>query len=195
MKRLMDVFFSFVGLIVLLPLFFLISVAIVFDSGFPVFYLQKRVGKNGKDFILFKFRTMKLNSDEHGLLTVGKKDSRITRIGYFLRAFKLDELPQLLNVFIGDMSLVGPRPEVRKYVTLYNEEQRRVLSVRPGITDYASIKYVNENDLLADAKDPEEFYIKRIMPEKLKLNMEYIHQRNLLIDIKIILQTFRKIFN
>jgi lipopolysaccharide/colanic/teichoic acid biosynthesis glycosyltransferase len=151
------------------------------------------VGKNGKDFYLFKFRSMRTDADKKGLLTVGGRDPRITRMGYYLRKYKLDELPQLLNVLIGDMSLVGPRPEVRKYVNLYTTEQQQVLQVQPGITDYASIEYSNENELLGKAADPEKVYIEEIMPAKLKLNLKYIAEKGLITDLKIIFRTFAKI--
>lgn len=188
-----DILCSFAGLVLLSPFFILISLAIVISSGFPVFYLQTRVGKNNKDFKLFKFRTMNPNADKKGLLTVGGRDPRVTKVGYYLRKLKLDELPQLLNVLFGSMSLVGPRPEVRKYVDLYNEEQRKVLLVKPGITDYASLEYINENELLAKAADPEATYIKEVMPAKLELNMRYIQETGLITDVKIILKTIGKI--
>lgn len=155
--------------------------------------MQTRVGLNGHDFKLFKFRTMRPDSDKLGLLTVGGRDPRVTNVGYYLRKYKLDELPQLLNVLLGSMSLVGPRPEVRKYVNLYNNEQKKVLSVKPGITDYASILYSSESELLAKAENPEELYINEIMPHKLMLNMKYINNPGILTDIKIILQTILKI--
>lgn len=163
-------------------------------SGFPVFYLQSRVGKNNKDFKVFKFRTMFKDADTKGLLTVGGHDPRITSIGYFLRKYKLDELPQLFNVLFGSMSLVGPRPEVRKYVDLYNEEQKRVLSVQPGITDHASLEYINENDILAKSSNPEETYVKEVMPAKLRLNLKYINEAGLSTDLKLIFKTIGKIF-
>lgn len=165
----------------------------IVTCGFPLFYLQTRVGKNGTDFRLFKFRTMHLNADKKGLLTVGGRDPRVTSIGYYLRKYKLDELPQLFNVLFGTMSLVGPRPEVRKYVDLYNKEQQSVLSVKPGITDFASIEFINENDLLAKSLNPEETYINEIMPAKLALNLKYIEQEGLLVDVKIIINTILKI--
>lgn len=193
LKRIFDIFFSFAGLLLLLPVFIVISLLIITDSRGGVFYKQIRVGKNGKDFGLFKFRSMVSNADKKGLLTVGGRDNRITRIGYYLRKYKLDELPQLINVLIGDMSLVGPRPEVRKYVRLYNEEQLKVLSVKPGITDYASIEYSNENELLGSVPNPEEVYIKEVMPAKLALNLKYIKEQGLFTDLKIIFMTFAKI--
>lgn len=194
LKRAFDIICSFIGILVLSPVFIVLSLCVLFSSPGGIFYVQKRVGRNGMDFSLFKFRSMRTGSDKKGLLTVGGKDSRITRTGYFLRRYKLDELPQLLNVLIGDMSLVGPRPEVRKYVELYNEEQRRVLSVRPGITDYASLEYFDENELLGKSADPERTYIEKVMPAKLKLNMRYIEEQGLATDLKIIFKTIGKIF-
>ncbi|HPX75311.1 MAG TPA: sugar transferase [Bacteroidales bacterium] len=193
MKRIFDLLFSFLGLVILSPFLLIIAILIVIDSKGDIFYLQQRVGKDNKDFNIFKFRTMRPNSDKQGLLTVGAKDSRITRIGVFLRKYKIDELPQLINVLIGNMSFVGPRPEVRKYVDLYNSEQKKVLTVKPGITDYASIKYSNENELLAKSENPEKTYIEEIMPAKLELNLKYINDASLLTDIKIIFKTFAKI--
>ena len=176
-----------------MPVFLCIGLAILLNSGFPVFYLQSRVGKNNRDFRLFKFRTMHSGADKKGLLTVGGRDPRVTAVGYYLRKYKLDELPQLFNVLIGNMSLVGPRPEVRKYVELYSEEQKKVLLVKPGITDLASLKFMHENDLLARSSDPEKTYIEEIMPEKLALNKEYIQHHGLGMDLKIIFATLRKI--
>jgi lipopolysaccharide/colanic/teichoic acid biosynthesis glycosyltransferase len=193
LKRLFDIVCSLIGILILSPFFILIILLVIVTSGFPVFYLQTRVGKNNIDFKLFKFRTMKMNADKQGLLTVGGRDPRITALGYYLRKFKLDELPQLFNVLFGSMSLVGPRPEVRKYVDLYSEEQKKVLSVKPGITDYASIDYINENELLAKSADPEQTYIKEIMPAKLDLNIKYIHDASLGTDLKIIFRTLGKI--
>lgn len=192
-KRLFDILASFCGLLLLSPFFILLAFAIIIDSRGGVFYFQTRVGRDNKDFRLFKFRSMATNSDKKGLLTVGCKDSRITKVGYFIRKYKLDELPQLINVLIGDMSLVGPRPEVRKYVDLYNEEQLKVLSVRPGITDYASIEYSNENEILANAIDPEKTYIEEVMPAKLVLNMKYIAEIGITTDLKLIFATILKI--
>ena len=194
LKRSFDIFFSFFGLIILSPLFLLIFVMVKTDSKGSVIYKQTRVGKNGKDFAVLKFRSMKQDSDSKGLLTVGGKDPRITKTGYFIRKYKLDELPQLINVLKGDMSFVGPRPEVRKYVLLYDEVQKKVLDVNPGITDVASIKYRNENELLEGSEDPETFYIKEIMPVKLKMNLEYINDRSFFKDIKVILNTLKTVF-
>ncbi len=193
MKRLFDIFFSSIGLILLSPLLLVVSLFIIFDSKGGIFYKQIRIGKNEKVFYLYKFRTMFSNSDKKGLLTVGNKDSRITKIGYYLRKYKLDELPQLINVFLGSMSLVGPRPEVKKYVDLYSAEQKMVLSVKPGITDFASLKYSNENEILAQFDDAEKAYIERIMPDKLQLNLKYINEKNMFVDIKIIVLTLLKI--
>src|ERR1017187_9914390 len=170
LKRLSDILFSFFGILILSPLFIVFSILILFDSKGGVFYRQIRVGKGSKDFLLFKFRTMYLNSDSKGLLTVGSRDNRITKYGHFLRKYKLDELPQLFNVLIGNMSLVGPRPEVRKYVDMYNAEQLKVLSIKPGITDLASIEYSNENEILAKYPDAEKGYLEEVMPAKLRLN-------------------------
>ncbi|MCW3102244.1 MAG: wcfS [Bacteroidetes bacterium] len=193
MKRLFDIFFSLLGLALLLIPFLVISLIIVLDSRGGIFYRQVRVGKNGKDFKLFKFRSMRTNADKAGLLTVGGRDNRITRVGYYIRKYKVDELPQLINVLTGDMSLVGPRPEVRKYVDLYSAEQLKVLEAKPGITDYASIEYSNENEILGKASDPERVYIEEIMPAKLRLNLKYIHEQGLLTDLKIIFKTIAKI--
>jgi len=193
MIRFFDVLFSFIGLILLFPFFVIISLVIICTSGFPVFYFQTRVGKNNKDFTLYKFRTMRKNADKKGLLTVGNNDARVTKIGRFLRKLKLDELPQLWNVLMGTMSFAGPRPEVRKYVDLYNDEQKRVLNVRPGITDYASIAFVNENQLLAQSEDSEKYYVEVIMPEKLKINLRYIENISIKEYFRIILATLKSL--
>jgi len=193
LKRLFDIIFALIGLISLSPILVIISLLILLDSKGPVLFNQVRVGLNNKDFKIFKFRTMRLGSDKLGLLTVGDKDPRITRIGYFLRKYKLDEFPQLFNVLIGNMSFVGPRPEVRKYVNLYSKEDLEILNVKPGITDYASIKYRNEVELIKQIDNPEKIYIEEIMPEKIKINKLYINNNNLFIDIKIILKTFATI--
>lgn len=192
MKRLFDVVCSFFGLLVLSPLFVFLSLWVGLGSKGGVFYKQKRVGRFNKDFTLYKFRSMRVGSDKKGLLTIGGKDSRVTKAGFFIRKYKLDELPQLLNVLKGDMSFVGPRPEVRKYVDMYTERQLKVLDVRPGITDLASIKYRNENDLLAAADNPEQYYIDVVMQDKLALNLQYIETRSFFGDIKLI---FRTIFS
>lgn len=189
MKRLFDVVCSFCGLLVLSPLFVFLSLWVGLGSKGGVFYKQKRVGRFNRDFTLYKFRSMRVGADKKGLLTIGGKDSRVTKAGFFIRKYKLDELPQLLNVLKGDMSFVGPRPEVRKYVDMYTERQLKVLDVRPGITDLASIKYRNENDLLAAADNPEQYYIDFVMQDKLALNLQYIETRTFLGDIKLIFRT------
>lgn len=189
MKRLFDIICSFLGLVFLSWLFVIVALWVGLSSKGGVFYRQRRVGRFGKDFTLWKFRSMRVNSDTKGLLTVGGRDSRITKAGVFIRKYKLDELPQLFNVLKGDMSFVGPRPEVRKYVDLYTEEQMRVLSVRPGITSPASIKYRNENDILAREDDPEKYYIDVIMQYKLAIELDYIDHQSMITDIKLIFQT------
>lgn len=190
MKRLFDIFASGLGLIVLSPLFLILAIWIKLDSKGPVFYRQVRVGRNNKDFRIFKFRSMRVGSDKGSLVTIGGHDPRITRSGYFIRKFKLDEFPQLINVFVGDMSLVGPRPEVRHYVDYWTPEQMHVLDVRPGITDPASIKFRNENELMEQAEDPEKYYIEVIMQEKIKLYLEYVEKHNFFYDIGLIFKTF-----
>jgi len=195
LKRIFDILFSLLGLIIFSPVFLIIAVLIFFekDSKRTIFFKQLRVGKNNADFTLFKFKTMKVNSEKKGLLTVGDRDKRITSAGYHLRKYKLDELPQLLNVLLGDMSFVGPRPEVRKYVELYNDDQKKILEVRPGITDVASIKYSKENELLAKSENPENYYVKEIMPDKIRLNLLYLNDRSFFKDIQIIFNTIKKI--
>lgn len=189
MKRLFDIIASVCGLIVLSPLFILLSVWIKLDSKGPIFYKQSRVGQYNKDFLLYKFRSMRVGSDLQGLITVGNRDPRITRSGYIIRKYKLDEFPQLINVLIGDMSLVGPRPEVRKYVDLYTAEQLHVLDVKPGITDLASIMYRNENEILEKSENPDEYYVKVIMQDKLKINLEYISNHSFWYDLSLIFRT------
>jgi lipopolysaccharide/colanic/teichoic acid biosynthesis glycosyltransferase len=191
-KRIFDLICSTLGLIVLSPVLIIIAIRIKTGSDGPVFFRQIRVGENNKEFEILKFRTMVVDAEKLGRqITVGN-DSRITKIGAFLRKYKLDELPQLINVFKGEMSLVGPRPEVPRYVKLYNEEQKKVLEVKPGITDLASIRYRDENDLLGEAENPDEFYINIIMPDKLALNLEYINKNNVFFDIYIIFKTIIK---
>lgn len=193
MKRLFDIISSGTGLLVLSPVLLLTALLVKLDSKGPVFYRQRRVGRGNTDFGIFKFRTMYIGSDSKGLITVGGRDPRVTRIGYYLRKFKIDEFPQLINVLLGDMSLVGPRPEVRKYVDMYNSEQLHVLDVRPGITSLASIRYRNENDILAAAPDPDRCYIKQVMPDKLAIDLEYVRNQSFLYDIKLIFSTFKEI--
>ena len=191
-KRLFDILVSLTAIILLFPIMIVIGIAIKLDSSGPVIFKQPRTGRFGKVFNVWKFRTMVVDAEKLGRqITVGN-DSRITKIGAFLRKYKIDELPQLINVFKGDMSLVGPRPEVPRYVNMYTEEQRRVLDVKPGITDLASIRYRDENELLGQAENPDEFYINTIMPDKLALNLEYINKSNVFYDIYIIIETIIK---
>ena len=194
MIRFLDFLFSFFGLIMLIPIFLIIGVVIILDSRGGIFYIQERVGKNNRDFPLIKFRSMYPGADRQGGLTVGKYDRRITWSGRFLRKYKLDELPQLINVLKGEMSLVGPRPELRKYVDLYSEDQQKVLEVRPGITDIASLEYINENELLGASADPERTYIDLIMPAKLQLNRKFLKDSSLRSYFRIIGLTLKKIF-
>lgn len=193
-KRIFDLFWVLVCIPFLIPLFIVIPALIKLDDRGPVFFVQERIGYKGKPFKVWKFRTMVVDAEQKGnLITVGK-DPRITRVGYFLRKFKLDELPQLFNVLKGDMSLVGPRPEVEKYVKLYTPEQRKVLDIMPGITDPASIKFSNENEILEQFEDPEKAYVEIIMPEKIRLNLEYAKQASCWKDFMVLLKTFFKIF-
>ncbi len=192
-KRAFDIVFSALGLILLAPILLLIAILIKLDSKGPVLFIQGRVGKNNKDFNIYKFRTMRIQSEKGGLLTLGNNDSRITKIGYFLRRYKIDEFPQLINILKGDMSFVGPRPELRYYVNFYNEDDMKIFQVRPGITGLASLKYRNEVELLKAAKDPETFFIETIIPDKLKFNKEYIRRRNFFFDLKLIALTIVKV--
>jgi len=192
LKRFFDITFSILGLLFLLPFLLLIFLIVALESRGGVLYKQSRVGKGNKDFKLFKIRTMVRDADKKGLLTVGERDNRITKSGYYLRKYKIDEFPQLLNILAGQMSFVGPRPEVRKYVDMYDEEQMKVLEVKPGLTDFASLKYYNENEHLSQFEDPEKEYIEHVMPQKIKLNLEYISKQSFLLDIKIILKTILK---
>lgn len=193
MIRLLDIVFSVIGLLLLFPVFLILYILIRLESKGGGFYTQIRVGKNGKDFKLYKFRSMRIGADKKGLITVGGRDPRVTRMGYFIRKYKLDELPQLINVLIGDMSLVGPRPEVRKYVDMYTPEQAKVLSIRPGITDYASIEYVDENVLLGGAADPDKVYVEQIMPDKIRYNLKYINHHCISEYFRIIFLTLAHI--
>ena len=190
MIRFFDILFSVLSLLILLPLMVIVYVIIILESKGGGFYIQNRVGKDGYDFKLLKFRTMISGSDKKGLITVGRNDKRLTKAGTFIRHYKLDELPQLFNVLKGDMSLVGPRPEVRKYVNMYTPEQQIVLKVRPGITDYASIKYADENSILGASDNPEKIYIEQIMPDKIRLNGKYIKEYSIKEYFKIIFLTF-----
>lgn len=179
MIRFFDILFSLLGIIILFPLFIMIYLLIIIESKGIGLYMQNRVGKDGVDFILYKFRSMHVGADKKGLLTIGGRDPRLTKVGIMLRGLKLDELPQLFNVLKGDMSLVGPRPEVRKFINLYTAEQLKVLQIRPGLTDYASIEYIDENEILSNASDPEKTYIEKIMPHKIQLNMRYINNQGI----------------
>ena len=190
MKRLFDIVASGLGLVVLSPLFLILAIWIKLDSKGPVFYRQVRVGRYNKDFRIFKFRSMRVGADKGSLVTIGGRDPRVTKSGYWIRKFKLDELPQLINVFIGDMSLVGPRPEVRHYVDCWTPEQMHVLDVLPGITDPASIKFRNENELMEKADDPEKYYIEVIMQEKIRLYLEYVEKQSFFYDLALIFKTF-----
>lgn len=193
LKRLFDLFAVSLVLIILLPFFVLIGLLILLTSNGGIFYKQERVGLDSRPFYLYKFRTMKIGSDKKGLITVGEKDNRITSIGYYLRKYKLDEFPQLINILKNEMTIVGPRPEVARYVDLYTEEQRQVLKVKPGLTDLASLEFIDENKLLGEAENPEEVYVNEIMPEKLRLNLVYIKNNSLYEDVRIILTTVIRI--
>jgi lipopolysaccharide/colanic/teichoic acid biosynthesis glycosyltransferase len=192
-KRIFDITLSLILLSIFFPFGLLISAWILIESSGGVFYRQLRIGQKGIPFKMFKFRSMRQNSDKLGQLTVGMRDPRITRSGYFIRKYKLDEFPQFINVLKGDMSIVGPRPEVQEFVDLYTNEQRKILNVKPGITDYASLEYFKENELLGLSDDPRKTYIEEIMPAKIQLNMKYIQHPGLLNDIKIMWRTFLKI--
>lgn len=194
-KRLFDFISSFIGLILLSPLLVFISLWIRRDSKGPVFYRGLRVGKNGQPLRIFKFRTMVENADKIGGPSSAEDDPRITRIGKFLRKYKLDELPQLMNVLKGEMSLVGPRPEVPSEVATYSEEEKKILSVRPGITDLASLKFHNEGEILKGSSDPHQTYREKIRPEKLRLALHYVHNHSFLTDLKIILKTLKTILS
>lgn len=195
MKRVFDIFMSLCVLTLFLPIGLVMALWIVLESRGGIFYRQERIGLHGKPFMILKFRSMRKNADKTGKLTVGMRDPRITKSGYVLRKFKLDEFPQFINVLKGEMSIVGPRPEVQEYVSLYTQEQRKILQVKPGITDFASIEYFNENELLGNSSDPQKTYIEEIMPAKIALNMKYIHKPTLGQDFKIMGMTFLKIIH
>lgn len=194
LKRLFDILSSLIVLLLCLPFLIIISIIISIESRGGVIFSQVRVGKDGREFKLYKLRSMRMNTEKSRQLTVGA-DARITRTGRFIRKFKLDELPQLINIIIGDMSVVGPRPEVPKYVALYTAEQRKVLSVRPGLTDYASIQYINESEVLCESEDPEKTYIAEVMPAKLKLNLKYVEEQSFATDLKLIFKTIGRILS
>ena len=193
MKRFFDIIASGCGLLVLSPIFLIMAIWIKWDSKGPVFYRQVRVGRHNKDFRILKFRSMRVGADKGSLVTIGGRDPRITRSGYFIRKYKVDEFPQLINVFKGEMSLVGPRPEVRHYVDYWTAEQMHVLDVRPGITDPASIKFRNENELMEKAENPEDYYINVIMQEKIRLYLEYVENASFWYDIRLVFQTIKVI--
>lgn len=195
MKRLFDILVSITALVIFLPFGLVISLLIAFGSRGGIFYIQERIGRNSVPFGLYKFRTMKKDADKHGKLTVGMRDSRITKIGYFLRRYKLDEFPQFINVLKGEMSVVGPRPEVKEYVDLYTSDQREILDVKPGITDYASLEFFKENEILGASENPQKTYIEEVMPVKIELNRKYLANPTVLHDIKIMWKTFRKIIS
>jgi lipopolysaccharide/colanic/teichoic acid biosynthesis glycosyltransferase len=192
-KRIFDFFCSLSGLIILTPVFLIIAVLVAMDSKGSIFFLQERIGKDQLKFKIFKFRTMYIDSDKKGLLTIGMADSRVTRTGLYLRKFKLDELPQLINVLLGEMSLVGPRPEVSKYVSQYTALEQTIFNIKPGITDYASLEFLNENEILGNVNNPEEVYVKEIMPAKLALNLKYMNEQSFSTDLKIIVKTILRI--
>ena len=193
MKRAFDLLFSLFMLTLFFPIGLIISMLILFGSPGGIFYRQERIGRNGVPFKLYKFRSMRLNAEASGKLTVGMKDPRITSVGVFIRKYKLDEFPQFINVLMGDMSIVGPRPEVHEFVALYSDTQKKVLEVKPGITDYASIEYFNENELLASSDNPKKTYVEKIMPDKLELNQKYLANPTLAHDLKIIFMTIRRV--
>ena len=189
-KRLFDLILSFLGLFILFPFFVVIAIAIKRDSFGPIFYKGKRIGRFGKPFLIYKFRTMVVNADKKGASSTADDDTRLTKIGIFLRKYKLDELPQLINILKGEMSFVGPRPQVAWAVKLYSDEEKKILNVRPGITDYASIKFSNEGEILKGSSDPDKAYMEKIHPEKMKLGLQYAQNHSLWIDIKILYKTF-----
>ena len=194
MKRIFDVLFSGFVLLCFMPIGLVLAILILVESKGGVFFKQVRIGKNGTPFYLFKFRSMFIDAESMGKITIGSKDPRITRVGFYIRRYKLDEFPQFINVIRGEMSIVGPRPEVKEYVDLYSEEQRKILAVKPGITDYASLTYFHENEILAKSENPQQTYIQEVMPEKIKLNEKYLANPTLLQDISIIRKTVVKMF-
>ena len=193
-KRILDILITLIGTILFFPLIIVISVIILFSSGYPIFFLQERVGKDWKIFKIIKFRTMLKNADKMGISLSSFNDSRITAIGKFLRKFKLDELPQIFNVLVGNMSLVGPRPELLKYAEYYADDYSEILKIKPGITDYASIEFKDESVLLDDSTDNEKIYLNKILPRKISLYKKYLKEVNLKTDLKIIFTTFKVIF-
>jgi lipopolysaccharide/colanic/teichoic acid biosynthesis glycosyltransferase len=194
MKRLFDIFISLIGLLILFPLFAVVGILIKIDSTGPVFFRQERIGRNFERFAIFKFRTMVLDAEKRGLSITSSTDKRVTKVGKILRKLKMDELPQLINVLRGDMSLVGPRPEVEKYVELYKKDYSEILKVRPGITDASSILYRDEEGVLGNQADPESYYMMVVLPQKIRLSQEYLKQRSFSHDVKLILKTLFKVF-
>ncbi len=192
MKRFFDIFFSLLGLIVCFPLFCFVAVLIKLDSNGPMLFAQERIGKDFRPFRIYKFRTMKQDAEKNGPKITVSGDSRVTRVGKLLRKYKIDELPQLFNVLKGDMSFVGPRPEVREYVQLFDADYKKLLSIRPGITDPASIYYVNEEQVLSLSRNWDETYQKKILPEKIKLSLQYVDNHDLMTDLKLIFRTILK---
>lgn len=191
MKRFLDILASLLALLIFSPVLLIFGLLIILEDGWPILFKQERIGLGAKPFVMYKLRSMR-NRKEGGMaITVGNRDPRVLRVGGIIRKYKLDEIPQLINVLKGEMSLVGPRPEVPKYVAMYNEKQRKVLSIRPGITDLASIAYRNENEILAESDNPEQTYINEVMPNKLDLNLEYVRRRSLVYDLQLILKTLR----
>jgi lipopolysaccharide/colanic/teichoic acid biosynthesis glycosyltransferase len=195
MKRLFDVVASSLALALLLPVLLVLAFAVASTSPGGAFFRQVRVGRHGRPFELLKFRSMRPGSEARGQITVGERDPRITGVGHFLRRTKLDELPQLLNILKGDMSVVGPRPEVPKYVALYTPKERAVLTVRPGLTSLASIAYINENEVLGRSADPERTYVEEVMPAKLALDLKYVRERSMGLDLSIIARTALRLFD
>lgn len=195
LKRIFDIIISALGIVTLFPFFLIIALFVRINSKGPIYFTQKRVGRYGKDFNIIKFRSMYVGSEDNFPLTIGEYDKRVTKVGRILRNYKLDELPQLLNVLKGDMSMVGPRPVLRKFVDYYNEEQMHILDVKPGITDYASIKYRNEGELLEKAQDPLDYYLNVIMPDKLRLNKRYLDNMSFWIDLQLIFKTIFPYFH
>ena len=193
-KRILDILITSIGIILFFPVIIAISLLILISSGYPVFFLQERVGKDWKIFKIIKFRTMVKNADKMGIGISSHEDSRVTNIGKFLRKFKIDEMPQIFNVLLGDMSLVGPRPELLKYAEYYNDDYSQILKIKPGITDYASLEFSNESELLKDPDDSEKVYLNKILPDKIKLYKKYLKEANLITDIKIIFSTFKVLF-
>lgn len=193
LKRGFDFIFALLGLILIFPVLIIIAILIKLDSKGPILFVQERVGQHNKTFNIYKFRTMYVKSQKKGLLTIGDNDARVTKVGYFLRKYKIDEFPQLLNIIKGDMSFVGPRPELRYYVNFYSPEDLIIFKLKPGITGLASLEYRNEVELLKKADDPERYFINTIIPDKLRYNKLYLKKRNFFFDLKLILKTIYRV--